>query len=194
MTAPTGPALRPNPAGDTPEVHPTAWVDPAAVLIGKVRVGPRSLVAPGAVIRADEAAEGGVAAIDVGPECNVQDGAVLHALAGTPVVLGPRTSVAHGAVVHGPCRVGQGSFIGFRAVVFGATLGAGVRIGSGAVIQNVGIPDGTAIAPGAIILTSKDVVGLPPATAEDRAFMDEVVETNLTLAEGYRALADRADG
>ena len=72
---------RPNPHGDWPQIDPSAYVDSSAQIIGNVKIGPRVYVGPNAVIRADEA-EGSleVMPIEIGPECNVQDGVIVHAL------------------------------------------------------------------------------------------------------------------
>ena len=78
--------IRPNPGGDWPEVHATAYIDPTAQVIGRVRIDARVFVGPNAVIRADElCTDGEVHAIVVEAECNVQDGVIVHALAGTQV-------------------------------------------------------------------------------------------------------------
>ena len=197
--------LRPNPQGDRPQVDPTACVDPTARLIGRVRVGPRAFVGPGAVLRADEAGPGGaVEAVDIGAECNVQDGVIIHALGGSGVTVGPRTSLAHGCVVHGPCMVGEGCFVGFRAVVFKAVLEAGVMVGAAAVVQGVTLKAGALVPPGRVVVSSEQTWALGMAGDAERHFMAEVVETNLALADGYRAQggaggaagagADAADG
>ncbi len=72
-----------NAAGDYPKVAPSACVHPNAVLIGNVEVHGKVFLGPQAVIRADEPDAGGaVAPIIVGEGSNVQDCAVIHALAG----------------------------------------------------------------------------------------------------------------
>ena len=55
-----------------PEIDESAWVDPSAVVAGKVSLGRDVSVWPQAVIRGD------VNFITVGAQTNVQDGAVLH--------------------------------------------------------------------------------------------------------------------
>jgi carbonic anhydrase/acetyltransferase-like protein (isoleucine patch superfamily) len=74
-------ALHPNPAGDIPQVDPTAYVAPTAQIIGRIRIGPGTFVGPVAVLRADEAdADGRVHPILIGPDSNVQDGNTRTAL------------------------------------------------------------------------------------------------------------------
>ena len=177
--------IRPNPRGDWPEVHPSAYVDPTVQVIGRVWIGPRVFVGPNAVIRADELdKDGEVKAIVVEAECNVQDGVIIHALAGTQVTIGRRTSLAHGAIVHGPCSLGERCFVGFGAVVFKAKVGPGVFIAARAVVEEVDVPANTFIPSFAFI--SQDRFGrLRKTNPHERGFMEEVVEVNLRLAEGY---------
>ena len=51
--------LRKNPRGDYPEVHETAFVDPTAILCGRVIIHEGVFIGPYAVIRADETDEQG---------------------------------------------------------------------------------------------------------------------------------------
>ena len=55
-----------------PSIDPTAYVHPDAVVIGDVRLGPEASVWPGAVLRGDGAP------IVIGARTSVQDGSVLH--------------------------------------------------------------------------------------------------------------------
>ena len=181
--------IRPNPRGDWPEIDPTAYIDPTAQVIGRVRIGPRVFVGPNAVLRADEVPAGGdVTPIVVEAECNVQDGVIVHALAGAEVTIGQRTSLAHGAIVHGPCSLGEGCFVGFGAVVFRANVSAGVFIAARAVVEAVDIPPNTFVPP--LTLISQDQPGqLRKTNPRQREFMQGVIQANLKLAEGYLASA-----
>ena len=99
-----------NTAGHYPEIAPTAYVHPTAMVIGRVHIGERAFVGPHAVIRADEAGPGGtIEPIVIGESANVQDCAIIHALGGTGVDIGRGTSIAHAAVVHGPARSALGA-------------------------------------------------------------------------------------
>ena len=181
-------SIRPNPSGDRPVIHPSAYVDPTAQVIGRVKIGPHVLVGPNAILRADEAGDDGqVCPITVEGRCNVQDGVIIHALAGTEVMIGQRTSLAHGAVVHGPCEIGEGSFIGFGAVVFKARLGRGVFVASRAVVENVNVPPDTFIPPSTVI-SDDGVSRLRTTEPKERSFMADVVRANRRLADGYLGL------
>ena len=193
MTCNRPKCLRPNPSGDWPDVHPSAYLDPSAQIIGRVRIGPRVFIGPNVVIRADELdKDGTVKAIVVEGECNVQDGVIIHALAGTEVTIGQRTSLAHGAIVHGPCRIGEGCFLGFGAVVFGARLDSGVFVGHRAVVENVNVPADTYI-PASTSVSQDRISGLRKTESKERSFMAGVVRANLRLTEGYLGLKQAAD-
>lgn len=166
-----------------PSVDRTAYVDETAVIIGAVTIGPRAIVCPYAVLRADEGFP-----IVIGEACNIQDGVIVHALKGSGVEVGPRVSLAHGAIVHGPCTIGSGTFVGFRAVLLRTNIGSYCFIGHGAVVLGVDIPDGLYVPPGTLLTKQADVEKLLPVPEELRAFAEEVVEVNLELAKGYRGL------
>ncbi len=183
-------SIRPNPNGDRPEIAPTAYVDPTAQIIGNVHIGPEVFIGPNAIIRADETDAGGnVQPIRIEAQCNVQDGVIIHALGGTEITVGQRTSLAHGCIIHGPCTIGSGCFIGFRAVVFNATLGEGVFVGTGAVVQEVDLTANAFVRPGVSVLSGQDARKLVSTTGPaDRDFMAKVVNANLSLTQGYLRL------
>ena len=182
-------SLEPNPAGDTPEVAPSASVHPSATIIGNVRIGAHVYVGPRATIRADEPGpDGEVAPIVIGREANVQDGVIIHALGGTSVRVGEGTSVAHGAVVHGPCEIGPGSFIGFNSVVFDADLGEKVVVMHGACVEGVDVPAGLFIPSMRAVRSADDVSDARQASEEELEFAADVRSTNMHLAEVYEDL------
>lgn len=182
--------IRPNPVGQKPEISPKAYVDPMAVIIGPVFIGAGCYIGPHAVIRADEVDEhsGLVASIIIKDGVNLQDGVILHALAGTEILVEQHCSLAHGSVVHGPCQIGTGSFIGFNSVVFKTNIGNGVMVKHAAVVEGIDIPAGKLVPTGAVICTVNQIDSLPDVTDENREFMAEVVHTNIELAAGYHRL------
>jgi len=111
-----------------PQVPASAYVAAEASLIGRVTLGERASVWFGAVARGDNEP------ITIGDESNVQEGAVLHADPGFPLVIGRRVTVGHQAMVHG-CTIGDGSLIGIQAVVMnGAVIGRDSIVGAGAIV------------------------------------------------------------
>ncbi len=184
-------SLRLNPQGDRPQVDPSAYIDPTAQLIGNVHIGPRVYIGPNAVVRADETdASLGVAPIEIGPQCNVQDGVIIHAFGGAKVTVGRRSSLGHGCIVHGPCTLGEGCFVGFGAKVFDAAVGDGGFVGTGAVVQGVELTPNSLVPPAVSLLCREHVIRLVSTTSpEDREFMEKVVAANDALVEGYIGLA-----
>lgn len=96
--------------GLTPVVDPTAFVHPAATLIGDVIVGPRCYVAPGASLRGD------FGRIVLKAGSNVQDCCVMHGFPGTDTVVEEDGHIGHGAVLHG-CVVKRDAMVGMNAVI-----------------------------------------------------------------------------
>lgn len=120
-----------------PSLHPTVRIAPGAHVVGDATLGEQCSVWYNAVIRADEAA------ITIGTETNVQDGAVIHVSAGHPVLIGDGVTIGHGAIVHG-CTVGSNSLIGMGAIILdGAEVGSNCIVGAGALVtQGTHVPDG----------------------------------------------------
>lgn len=116
------------------------FVAPNATVIGSVVLDDLASIWFNAVLRGDNEP------IIVGPESNVQDGAVLHTDPGCPLTLGRGVTVGHKAVVHG-CEVGDYSLIGINAVVLnGAKIGRHCLIGANALVpEGMEIPDGSLV-------------------------------------------------
>lgn len=173
-----------NHAGDKPRIASTSCVHPSAVVIGNVEIGERVFVGPNAVIRADEpCAEGKVEMVVIESEVNIQDGVIIHALGGASVHIEKGASLAHGAVVHGPCKVGENCFIGFKSVVFRASLGPGVIIQHQALVDGVSIPARLHVPSMTGVLSEEDVRKLRPASSELSAFAEKVRRMNVFLSE-----------
>jgi carbonic anhydrase/acetyltransferase-like protein (isoleucine patch superfamily) len=127
-----------------PQIDPSAFIHPDAVLIGDVRIGPESSVWPGAVLRADRAA------IIVGAQTSIQDGTVIHVSTGLDTVVGDRCVVGHnahleGCTIHDDSLVGSGSTVLHRAVVGPhALVGANALVGNDKVVpphaRALGVP------------------------------------------------------
>jgi carbonic anhydrase/acetyltransferase-like protein (isoleucine patch superfamily) len=122
-----------------PDIHPTAWVAPGAIVYGRVRLKARSSIWFGCVLRGDQEW------IEVGEETNVQDGSILHVEhGGFPCILGNRVTLGHKAIVHGS-TVGDGALIGIAATVLSrCVIGEGALIAAGAVVmEGVHVPPHT---------------------------------------------------
>lgn len=98
--------------GKTPEIHPSAFVAPTAVLVGDVTVGEEASIWFGAVLRGDDPDHG----IVVGSRSSVQDNCVVHVGRWGPTVIGSDVTVGHGAKFES-CVIGDRTVVGMNAVI-----------------------------------------------------------------------------
>jgi carbonic anhydrase/acetyltransferase-like protein (isoleucine patch superfamily) len=131
-----------------PRVHPSAWIVPAATVIGDVTLEEESSVWYGAVLRGD------INRIVIGPRSNVQDDAVVHLDTAYPTIMGELVTVGHSAIVHA-CRIDDEVLIGMGATVLdGAEIGARSIVGANALVTlGMKIPPGSLVlgAPGRVV-------------------------------------------
>jgi carbonic anhydrase/acetyltransferase-like protein (isoleucine patch superfamily) len=126
-----------------PLVAPSAWIADSAQVMGAVELGEWVSIWFGVVIRGD------TESITIGRRSNIQDGSVLHADVGKPLVIGENVTVGHKVMLHG-CTVGDGSLIGIGAVVLnGAKIGRGCIVGAGALVT-----EGKEFADGSMVIGS----------------------------------------
>lgn len=144
---------------DVPLVPDSAFVADSAQVMGHVTLGEDSSVWFGAVLRGD------TETITVGAGSNIQDGSVLHADYGLPLVIGERVTVGHQVMLHG-CTIGDESLIGIGAVVLnGAKIGKHCLVGARALVtEGKEFPDGSMIlgSPAKVVrqLTPEQIEGL----------------------------------
>ena len=114
--------------GVRPRIGRDVYIAPTAVLIGDVRVGDRSNIWFGVVLRGD------YSHIEIGEEASIQDNAVIHCAEQLPTVLGRGVTIGHGAILEG-CVVEDGALVGMGAIVCQhARVGAGAMLAAGAVL------------------------------------------------------------
>jgi len=162
--------------GRMPQIAASAYVDPAAVVIGDVTIGNDSSVWPCAVVRGD------VHWIRIGARTNVQDGAVLHVMRDTsPLAIGDSVTIGHGAILHG-CAIESRVLIGMGSIILNnARIGAGSIIAAGTLVT-----EGTVVPPGSLFM------GHPgkfrrALTAEDQAAIDAYAARYVEYAQVYRS-------
>jgi carbonic anhydrase/acetyltransferase-like protein (isoleucine patch superfamily) len=137
--------------GKRPQIAASAYIDPAAVVIGDVLIGEDSSVWPCAVIRGD------VHYIRIGARTNVQDGSILHVMRDEhPLILGDDVTIGHSVTLHG-CTIASRCLIGMGAVILnGVTVGSGSIVAAGTLIrEGKDIPPGSLVAghPGKVLRT-----------------------------------------
>jgi gamma-carbonic anhydrase len=125
-----------------PQIAPSVYVDPQAVVIGDVAIGEDSSVWPCAVVRGD------YHSIRIGARTSIQDGCVLH-IEGEryPLSVGDGVTVGHRVILHG-CTVESNCLIGMGAIVLN-----GSRIGSGSIVAaGTVIPERMEVPPGSLVM------------------------------------------
>jgi carbonic anhydrase/acetyltransferase-like protein (isoleucine patch superfamily) len=155
-----------------PEVHPTAWIHPEAVVIGSVTIAAEASVWPCAVLRGD------FGSIEVGPRSSVQDGTVVHAGAEHPTVIGRECVVGHNVYLEG-CLVEDEVLVGSMASVLPhAVIGRGAVIAAGAVVVR-----GTVVPPRAL---ARGIPAHVTADAIEPGRWSTGVQRYVDLAARYR--------
>jgi carbonic anhydrase/acetyltransferase-like protein (isoleucine patch superfamily) len=126
--------------GWRPRSIPAPGVADSAQVMGAVTLGADSSVWFGTVVRGD------TETITIGRGSNIQDGSVMHADVGRPIVVGNHVTVGHKVMLHG-CTIGDESLIGIGAVVLnGAKIGRNCLVGAGALVtEGKEFPDGSMI-------------------------------------------------
>jgi carbonic anhydrase/acetyltransferase-like protein (isoleucine patch superfamily) len=127
-----------------PRIHPSAYVDSSAQVIGDVEMGEESSAWMNVVIRGD------VNAIRIGRRTNIQDGSIVHVMRDThETVLGDEVTVGHGVILHG-CRVADRCLIGMGAILLnGVEVGEESIVAAGALV-----PEGTKIPARSLVVGS----------------------------------------
>jgi len=100
-----------------PVLGARVYVDPGAIVIGRVRIGDDSSIWPAAVVRGD------VHSIEIGARTSIQDGSVLHVThdgpyspGGRALHIGADVTVGHRVTLHA-CTIGDKCLVGMGSVV-----------------------------------------------------------------------------
>ena len=161
--------------GKHPQIHPTAFIEGSAQIIGDVVIGEGSSVWFNAVVRGD------VFYIRIGARTNVQDGTVIHVSNGThATVLEDEVTVGHNVTLHG-CHVERGCLIGMGSIVMD-----GVRVGERSLVAA-----GALLSPGTIVPPRSLVIGAParvkrPLTDDEVASLDVYWQNYIEYTRQYR--------
>jgi carbonic anhydrase/acetyltransferase-like protein (isoleucine patch superfamily) len=165
--------------GATPNIHPSAYVHPAATVIGLVTLGAEASIWPGAVLRGD------YGNIRIGARSSIQDGTVIHAGPGFPTIVGEGCVVGHLAHLEG-CTLEDSSLAGSGSVVLHhAVISRGATVGANAVVPNKMV-----VPPGAL------AIGVPAQIREgrsDQAMIELSAAEYVSNAKRYLAHLTRLD-
>ena len=122
-------------------IHPSAFIAPNAIVMGRVTLGADASVWYGCVVRGD------TEAIEIGAETNIQDLTMVHADPGSPCRIGRRVAVGHRAILHA-CVVEDLCLIGMGSIILNnARIGTGSVVAAGAVV-----PEGMNVPPGSVVM------------------------------------------
>ncbi|MDP9401515.1 MAG: carbonate dehydratase [Actinomycetota bacterium] len=175
-----------------PVVVNDSFVSPLVERFGDVRVGRGVFVASNTILRADPGRR-----VCLGSRTNVQDNVLILALADRRTVrgrcarraaeTGRRTSLAHQAEIVNS-RIGEFTFIGFRARISNSVLEDGAFVLHAATIRNVRIRRDRLVPVGATITRQAQADALPRKQEAQAEFQREVLEVNREFAEGYQEL------
>ena len=118
-----------------PTIDVSCYVDPSAVLVGKVECAQDVSIWPLVAARGD------VNFIKIGARSNIQDGTVLHVTRvsdsnpkGFPLIIGEDVTVGHKCMLHG-CALGNRILVGMGAIIMdGAVVQDDVFIGAGSLV------------------------------------------------------------
>ncbi len=161
--------------GVHPQIHPTAYVDPSAQVIGDVHLGEEASIWCNCTVRGD------IHHIRIVDRSNVQDNSVIQVRNGThPTILENEVTVGHSVTLHG-CYVERGCLIGI-----GAILLDDVRIGELSLVAA-----GSLVSPGTIIPPRSLVMGFPakvkrPLTDEEVAGLEVFWKNYVEYTQEYR--------
>ena len=140
-------------------MHPAAWVDPSAQVIGDVTIEEGASVWPLSVLRGDQDNY-----VTLGRNSNVQDNSVLHVTPEFPCIVGAGVTIGHRCVVHA-CTIMDNVRIGIGAVVLtGAVVEEGAQVAAGALV-----PEGKVVPAGWLVMgvPAKPIRKMSPAEVED---------------------------
>jgi len=168
--------LRPH-RGRLPHVHPTAFIDQSAQVIGDVEIGEESSVWMCVVIRGD------VNHIQIGNRSNVHDGTVIHAMKDTHrTTVGNNVTIGHAAVIHG-CTIEDQCLIGIGTILLnGAVIGTGSIVAAGSLVT-----EGMQVPPRSLVMGSPAKVkrALTDAEVADiQMYADRYVNYRLDYLNG----------
>jgi carbonic anhydrase/acetyltransferase-like protein (isoleucine patch superfamily) len=161
--------------GKHPQIHPSAYIEESAQIIGDVVIGEESSVWFNAVVRGD------VFYIRIGNRTNVQDGTVIHVQNDShATILEDEVTIGHNVTLHG-CYVERGCLIGMGAIVMDD-----VRVGEKSLVAA-----GALLSPGTKIPPRSLVMGAPARvkrqlTDEEVAHLDVFWQNYIRYTAEYK--------
>jgi carbonic anhydrase/acetyltransferase-like protein (isoleucine patch superfamily) len=171
-----------------PHIHPTAYVDDTALVIGAVEIGQDSSIWPMSVVRGD------IQSIRIGARTSIQDGAIVHVThdsrfcpGGQPTLIGNDVTVGHKVILHA-CSIEDFCLIGMGAIIMDkAVVQSRVTIGAGSVV-----PPGKVLESGFLYVGSP-VKKIRPLNERELEFLEYSAQNYRRLKDRYRAMSGSAE-
>jgi carbonic anhydrase/acetyltransferase-like protein (isoleucine patch superfamily) len=168
--------------GMHPQIAGSAFVHPAAQVIGDVVIGEDASLWPGVVVRGD------VNHIRIGAGSNVQDLSVLHVShmsawepAGSPLIIGANVTIGHRVILHG-CEIADECLIGMGAIVMDkVVIEPQVLLGAGSLV-----PEGKVLA-GGYLYYGSPVRRVRKLTQQELAHFSYSAQHYIRLKNNYMA-------
>jgi len=158
-----------------PSIDDTAFVAETAVVTGDVKIGAKSSIWYGCVMRGD------VNKIRIGKGVNIQDGSIVHVARPYACIIEDRVSIGHMALIHA-CTLEEGCFVGMKACIMdGAVVEKGAFVAAGALVT-----------PGKRVPAGELWAGQPArfvrkVSEPDQAILDYTQPNYVKLGQAYKA-------
>ena len=121
--------------GSIPEIDQTCFIDPSAVIIGRVKIGRDSSIWCNSVARGD------VSHIEIGERSNIQDLTMLHVThynpgksEESPLKIGNDVTVGHNCCIHA-CTIKDNVLVGMGTTILdNSVIESNIIIGAGSLV------------------------------------------------------------
>ena len=162
-----------------PQIDPSVYIAPGAVVSGDVTLMEQSSVWTNAVLHGD------VGSIYVGKRSSIQELVCVHLGFDLSTVIGDDVTIGHGAIIHG-CTIENQVTVGMGAIIMDrAVIGTGSFVAAGALV-----PERTVIPPNSLVIGVPAKVRRQTTDSERQNTMQSVAHYVL---EAREALIEQVD-
>lgn len=167
--------------GNMPQIDADSYIDPSAVVIGRVKVGRNSSLWCNVVARGD------VSYIEIGDNTNIQDLTMLHVThynpersKETPLLIGNNVTVGHHCCLHA-CTIKNNVLVGMGSILLDSCV----------IEENVLIGAGSLVAPNKVLESGYLYYGNPIKqvrllTPEEVSFLQYSADHYVKLMSSYK--------
>ncbi len=164
-----------------PQIADSAFIDPSAVIIGRVTIAKNASIWCNVVIRGD------VAAISIDENSNIQDLTMLHVTHDNPgktvetsLVIGKNVTVGHNCCLHA-CQLRNNILVGMGTTILdNVVVEENVMIGAGSLV-----PQGKRLAAGHLYF-GNPVKQIRPLTAAEIAHLAYSAQHYVKIAQNHK--------